>query len=765
MVTTFLDLSTSELLSRARQIKFRTYGNAITFSPKVFIPLTMLCQDRCGYCTFAKPPAHLTSPYMQLDEVVKIALAGQELGCSEALFTLGEKPEARYQAARDFLQTLDLTSTTGYLYQAAKKVLEETSLIPHLNAGALSFEEFAALKGVSGSQGMMVETLRPNIEAHKLSPDKTPERRLQALTDAGKAKVPFTTGILVGIGESEQDRVEALESIRDIALQYNHIQEVIIQNFLPKAHTLMSHHPPAVREEFIRAIALARIILPANVHLQAPPNLSDDLDEILAAGIDDLGGISPLTIDHVNPERAWPDLSVLERSLSAQGLHLIPRLPIYPEFSTGEWISDNLAYQIKLNSDAMGYARTDSWVSGGDSEPPFLVEVEKTSGHPRWTLVSELGLTQQTTEITEICDDALRGILPDEGQIETLFSAHGADLHYVISTADQLRKEISGDTVTFVANRNINYTNVCSFKCRFCAFSKGPLSLNLRGTPYLLDMDEITSRVIEAEQAGATEVCLQGGIHPNFDAEYYLAVIEAVKAGSPNIHIHAFSALEIHEGARRSGVDVGQYLARCKEAGLKSLPGTAAEILCDDIRETLCPDKIRTERWLEIHEEAHKVGLKSNITIMFGTFEAPRHWARHIAITRELQKRSGGFTEFVPLPFVHMASPIFLQKKARRGPTFREALLMHAVARIAYQHLVPNIQASWVKMGIDGARQLLKSGTNDLGGTLMDENISRAAGAVHGQQLTRDDFIKLVEPLQRRVAQRSTLYQILEPQI
>ena len=764
MATRYSDMSTAELLSKALKIKHKAFGNAITFSPKVFIPLTMLCQDRCGYCTFAKPPAHLSDPYMHLDEVVKIAVAGQELGCSEALFTLGEKPELRYKAAIEFLKKHQLSSTTEYLYQAAQRVLDESSLIPHLNAGALSFEEFSRLKEISGSQGMMIETLRSDLEAHRLSPDKTPERRLQALADAGKASVPFTTGILVGIGESEQDRIDALYAIRDISEQYGHIQEVIVQNFLPKPNTLMSSHFPADNEEFIRAIAIARLILPTNVHLQAPPNLSERVTDLINAGVDDLGGISPLTIDHVNPERPWPELRDLEKSLSSEGLHLIPRLPIYPEFNDPAWINDKLAFQIKINSDSFGYGRTDSWVSGGNSEPPQIIQVPGIADEPHWTLVKELKLKQERTEITEICDDALMGILPDENQIETLFKARGADLHYVTSTADQLRRQISGDVVTFVANRNINYTNVCTFKCRFCAFSKGPLSLNLRGTPYLLDMEEITSRVIEAEQAGATEVCLQGGIHPNFDADYYLSVIEAVKAGSSTIHIHGFSALEIHEGSRRSGVDVSQYLAKCKEAGLKSLPGTAAEILSDDIRETLCPDKIKTDRWLEIHEEAHKAGLKSNITIMFGTIESPKHWARHIAITRELQKRTGGFTEFVPLPFVHMASPIFLQKKARKGPTFREALLMHSVARISYQALVPNIQASWVKMGVDGARQLLSSGTNDLGGTLMDENISRAAGAIHGQRLTKDDFIELVKPLGRPVVQRSTLYQILEPQ-
>ena len=764
MKVTYSDLSTGELLSKASRIKKDVFGNRITFSPKVFIPLTMLCRDRCGYCTFAKAPAHLPDPDLKLDEVVKIATRGQEFGCTEALFTLGEKPELRYKVSSDFLSKNGCESTVDYLYKAAEMVVTETSLIPHLNAGALSFEEFTLLRRVSASQGMMIESLNPALLAHRLSPDKSPERRMQALRDSGKAKVPFTTGILVGIGESEQDRIDSLLAIREISEEFGHIQEVIIQNFLPKPATAMASSPPADREEFIRAIALARLILPKAVHLQAPPNLSENILELTEAGIDDLGGISPVTIDHVNPERPWPDLTNLEYILAGQGLHLAPRLPIYPEFNNPGWIDDSMAFQIKSNSDSHSYARTDSWVSGGDSEPPHLIEIPEVTNPPHWQLVRELGIKKTATEITDICDQAITGVLPEKSQIEALFDARGTDLQYVLATADQLRKEISGDTVTFVANRNINYTNVCTFKCRFCAFSKGPLSLNLRGTPYLLEMEEITKRVMEAELAGATEVCLQGGIHPSFDADYYLKVIEAVKAGSETIHIHGFSALEIHEGSRRSGVEVSEYLTRCKEAGLKSLPGTAAEILDDQVREILCPDKIRTERWLEIHETAHKVGLRSNITIMFGSVETPRSWAQHIVLTRDLQQRTGGFTEFVPLPFVHMASPIYLQKRARKGPTFREALLMHAVARISYQHLVPNIQASWVKMGVDGARQLLRSGTNDLGGTLMDENISRAAGAVHGQQLTRDDFESLVAPLNRPLAQRSTLYKIVEGQ-
>lgn len=762
METDYREVSTSELIAKAGKIKTLSFGQKITFSPKVFLPLTLLCRDRCGYCTFAKAPAFLASAYMSVEEAIEIGSKGAALGCTEALFTLGEKPEARYQTARDFLETHGCETTVDYLYLVARQVLDTTGLIPHLNAGALSTEEFLRLKEVSASQGMMIESLNPTLKAHQLAPDKTPVRRLGSLIDAGKARVPFTTGILVGIGESEADRIDALREIGLIAEQYGHIQEVIIQNFLPKPFTSMANHSGASREEHLRAIALARLILPPWIHIQAPPNLSDNVIELLDAGVDDLGGISPLTIDHINPERPWPDLKVLEDVIASSGRHLTPRLPVYPEFANDGWIHVNLRFPLISSSDSQSYARPDAWVSGGEFEPPLLVGnqvVEQKEAD--WCLVRESKGSFQASEITEVCDRALKGILPNESEIEILFGARGSDFGYVIDTADQLRKEISGDTVTYVANRNINYTNICTFKCRFCAFSKGPLSLNLRGTPYLLELDEVTRRVYEADQDGATEVCLQGGIHPSFDGDYYLRVIDAVRNGSKTIHIHAFSALEIHEGSRRLGVDLKSYLQRCKDAGLRSLPGTAAEILDDEIRKNLCPDKIKTERWLQVHRAAHEVGLRSNITIMFGAIETPKSWARHIALTRALQEETRGFTEFVPLPFVHMASPIYLQKKARKGPTFREALLVHAVARISYQELVPNIQASWVKMGMVGVRQLLQAGANDLGGTLGDENISRAAGAIHGQELKRDDFEAIVAPLGRRLAQRTTLYQMI----
>ncbi len=522
-----------------------------------------------------------------------------------------------------------------------------------------------------------------------------------------------------------------------------------MQNFLPKPGTAMAGHPPCPPEEHLWSIATARLVLPAEVHLQAPPNLADDLGPLLAAGIDDWGGVSPVTADHVNPERAWPALAALQAATEEGGHTLAPRLTIYPSYALDPetWLDPAMRFPVLDASDAEGLARDAPWVSGGETAPPALVGPGLGAGHA--TAGSAVG---------EVLAGVDLGQELGEEEIVTLFSARGPEVRAVAGAADELRRSTVGAPVTFVINRNINYTNVCTFKCRFCAFSKGPLSLNLRGAPYLLDLDEITRRVVEAEEVGATEVCLQGGIHPNFDGEYYLDVLGAVRRGSERIHIHGFTALEVHEGARRSGVSLSEYLGRLRAAGLRTLPGTAAEILDDEVRAVICPDKVSTEEWLEVHRCAHETGLNSNVTIMFGSVEQPRSWARHMLATRDLQRRTGGFTEFVPLPFVHMASPIYLQRRSRRGPTFREAVLMHAVGRLAYRGAIDNIQVSWVKMGVEGARQVLRSGANDLGGTLMDENISRAAGASHGQRLDREQLADLVAPLGRPLVQRTTLY-------
>ncbi len=749
---------TRHLTGLAEEICIGEYGRAMTFSKKVFIPLTKLCRDVCHYCTFAQPPRRSGPAYMSLDEVLGLAEAGRKAGCKEALFTLGDKPELRYAAARRALAALGCETTFDYLERCAEAVLQKTGLLPHLNAGVMGAAQAARLRRVSVSQGLMLETLSERLcekgRPHYGSPDKAPDVRLETLRAAGWARIPMTTGLLIGIGESRAERIEALLAIGALHAEFDHIQEVIIQNFRAKPGTRMAGAPEPGLDDHIWTIAIARILLPPEISVQAPPNLrAGEVEPLIRAGINDWGGISPVTIDHVNPEAPWPQIDALAAACEASGRSLTERLAIYPRYMTSSpsWIDDRVVPHVLALQDLFGLARQDAWMSGSaEHRPPRTLLPRR----PRRAL-HDGGPVHGALEKAD-CGQTLT-----EEEIVALFAARGEDYHAICAYADRLRRKRNGDAVSFVVNRNINYTNICTYGCRFCAFSKGRLSAGLRDAPYDLPLDEIAERTREAAARGATEVCLQGGIAPNYSGHSYLGILRAVKRAVPRIHVHAFSPLEIWHGARSLGLPLAGFLAMLKDEGLGSLPGTAAEILDDEVRATLCPDKIDTQQWLDVMRAAHRVGLPSTATIMFGHIDHPRHWARHLLRLRALQAETGGFTEFVPLPFVGMEAPIFLKGAARPSPTFREAVLMHAVARIVLGPLIPNIQTSWVKMGPQGAAACLDAGANDLGGVLMNESITRAAGAAFGQEFSAGEMEALIRNAGRMPRQRTTLYRPL----
>jgi FO synthase len=760
------------LLAAARALRDAHSGARVTYSKKVFIPLTKLCRDACGYCTFAQPPRPGERAYLDLDEVIAIARAGEEAGCKEALFTLGDKPERRWRRAREELERRGHSSTISYLREACRAVLDETTLLPHANPGAMTAHDIASLRPVTVSQGMMLETLSERLlrrgMAHFGAPDKRPEARLATLEVAGRAAVPFTTGILVGIGETAAERVDALLAIRAAHERHGHVQEVIVQNFRAKPETPMARHPEPSVDEMRMTIALARVVMGGDVGVQAPPNLTPgEYGRYLAAGLSDWGGVSPVTIDHVNPEAPWPRLDELRIVTEGRGFLLLERMAVYPGYCDApaqleRWVAPELRGRVLDASDAEGYRRVDTWCAGGTERPPSAASIALGQAQAgAWRVSGRV----VRPALTGALDRAAGGEELAEDDIALLFTARGAEAERLYEVADELRRAAVGDDVTYIVNRNINYTNMCYFRCGFCAFSKGPRSLNLRGQPYLLTPVEVARRAVDAWERGATEVCMQGGIHHSFTGDNYVSYLEAVKDAVPDMHVHAFTALEVWQGAAASGITVRDLLERLRAAGLATLPGTAAEVLDDEIRAIICPDKITTEQWCDVHRVAHSLGLRSNATIMFGTVEGPTNWARHLGVVRrlhrELADETGGLFEFVPLPFVHMAAPIYLRGKARRGPTFEEALKMHAVARIALHGLVSNIQVSWVKMGVEGAKLALQAGANDLGGTLMDENISRAAGAAHGQELTPGEMEGLIRSIGRTPRRRTTLYRAM----
>lgn len=740
------------LMAEATAVRQARFGTIQTYSPKVFIPLTKLCRDLCHYCTFSRPRPG-SAAFLTPDEVLATARAGAAAGCTEALFTLGDKPELRFSQARDALERLGYATTVDYLEAMCRLVLTETGIVPHINAGILTRDEMARLKAVSGSQGLMLETTADRLGdkggPHYRSPDKVPAVRLEAMRLAGELKIPFTTGILIGIGETRAERIDALLAIRALHLQFGHIQEVIVQNFRANPLTPMAGAAEPSLEELLWSIAVARLVLPPDVSLQAPPNLSDaSFPRLLDAGINDWGGVSPVTPDHVNPSHPWPAVDRLRAATEASGRRLVARLPAYPAFLDRPWQDDASRRALLAQSDSHGLARMDSWSPG---QPlPERTGSSAVAGEP-------------SRAIADIVERAQAGAGIGQAEIEALFAARGPDVEYISTAADALRRAVNGDDLTFVVNRNINYTNICTHKCSFCAFSKGKTSDSLRGVPYDLDLAEVARRADEAVARGGTEVCMQGGIHPAYTGDTYLGLLRAVRAAQPDLHIHAFSPLEVRHGARTLGLGLEDYLTRLKDAGLGSLPGTAAEILDDEVREVICPDKLNTAQWLETIEAAHRVGLRTTATIMFGHVDHPRHWARHLIAIRDLQQRTGGFTEFVPLPFVPMEAPMGLKGQCRRGPTFREVRLMHAVARLALHPHLTSIQVSWTKLGAQGARACLEGGANDLGGTLMDESISRAAGAAHGQEMPPQEMEALIVAMGRSPRQRTTLYGAVPP--
>jgi FO synthase len=785
----------AKLMLLSARLRDLGWGDTITYSRKVFIPLTMLCRDRCHYCTFAKPPARLDHPFLDLDEVVSIAEAGRKLGCKEALFTLGDRPEDRYPMAREWLTERGYRSTLDYVRAAAIRVLETTGLLPHLNPGVMSYEELARLKHVSASMGLMLETSSDRLGAdgmpHAGSPDKVPAVRLRTIGDAGRLAIPFTTGILIGIGETSRERAESLGAIHDIHRRYRHIQEVIVQNFRAKPQTVMRDAPEPGDEEFLATVATTRLVLGPHVSVQAPPNLSDDDHRLrlLDAGINDWGGVSPLTPDHVNPEAPWPSVEALAATTAARGMTLRERLTIYPTYAArpDPWIAAKMRAPISalLGTDGLGVEgqRPDpvAWQDPDVSWRPRTISLSFAKG-PQAGLRADAdavygnvdGVDNEVTRAwfgtrtdpvrldadirSALSKAASHRRITDDDAL-ALFRAEGPALDALCRVADDLRAEAVGPEITYVVNRNINFTNVCYVGCRFCAFAQREVDPE----SYTLTLEEVADKAEEAWLRGATEICMQGGIHPDLPGTFYLDLLDAVKARVPAIHIHAFSPMEILNGSTKLGISFREFLTDAKGRGLGTIPGTAAEILDDEVRWSLTKGKLPADTWEEIVRTAHSVGLRSSSTIMFGHVDAPPHWVAHLRRLAAIQEDTGGFTEFVPLPFVHRNAPIYLAGKARPGPTFDDDLRMHAVARIMLDGVIHNVQVSWVKLGIEACQCILQSGANDFGGTLMEETISRMAGAEWGIEMTSDGFDDAIRAIGRVPAVRDTTYDRVVP--
>jgi FO synthase len=781
----------------------------VTYSPKVFIPVTRLCRDRCHYCTFVETPTQARrvgrAPYLSPDEILDIALRGAELGCLEALFTLGDRPEDRWPEAREWLDEQGYDSTLAYVRAMAVRVLEETGLLPHLNPGVMSWEELNRLKPVAPSMGMMLETTSRRLyetkgEAHFGSPDKDPAVRLRVLEDAGRLSIPFTTGLLVGIGETLTERAETILALRATSRAYGAVQEVIVQNFRAKPDTAMRHTDDLGLDEYRAAIAVTRLLLGPKARVQAPPNLVDHSEgaeecrALLGAGVDDWGGVSPLTPDHVNPERPWPSLERLQSITAECGFELKARLTVHPEYVLrGEpWLDPRVSAHVAALAQDDGLAKPGvkpaglpwqepdgGFASVGRTDLFEAVDTEGRSADRRSDFSDVYGdwdaVKSQADGVSRLAAlapqppsealAALRAAEKDPGNLSdehalTLMTAEGPLLEQVCRLADDLRRETVGDEITYVVNRNINFTNVCYVGCRFCAFAQRRTDADA----YSLSLDEVADRAQEAWDLGATEVCMQGGIDPELPATAYFDLVTAVKQRVPEMHVHAFSPMEVVNGTARTGLSIEDFLIKAREAGLGSLPGTAAEILDDEVRWILTKGKLPTRTWIEVVTTAHRIGIPTTSTMMYGHVDNPRHWVGHLRVLSRIQDDSlesggSGFTEFVPLPFVHTSAPIYLAGVARPGPTLRDNLAVHAVARILLHGRIPNIQTSWVKLGVDGTRAMLQAGANDLGGTLMEETISRMAGSEFGSAKTVEELVEIGAGIGRPAVERTTTYQ------
>lgn len=780
----------------------------VTYSRKVFIPLTTLCRDRCHYCTFVNTPAVLRSRgegmFLEPDEVLEIARAGAAAGAKEALFTLGDRPEDRWPEARQWLDERGYDSTLDYLRAMAIRVLEETGLLPHLNPGVMSWAELSRLKPVAPSMGMMLETSARRLfeepgQPHHGSPDKDPAVRLRCLTDAGRVAVPFTTGILVGIGETFAERAQSIADLAALAREYGHVQEVIVQNFRAKPRTAMRQTPDADLGEYRAAIACTRLVLDQRVAVQAPPNLVDfdDIGALVGAGVCDFGGISPVTVDHVNPERPWPQLDRLAENCAEFGARLVERLTVHPRYIAGgaTWIDPRVAGHVAALAGPDGLARVGADGEPVHPEPRPWQEPDETyestgridlgteidaegrrtetrsdmaSAFGNWDVVRESAAVREATgtdtapvppradaEVLAVLRAAERDPagLSDE-QYLTLAGAHGDGLAALAALADDIRHDVVGDEITYVVNRNINFSNICYTGCRFCAFAQRKGDADA----FSLSPAEVAERAFEAHVEGATEVCMQGGIDPDLPVTGYADIVRAVKERVPGMHVHAFSPMEISNGVSRSGASVRDWLAELKAAGLDTIPGTAAEILDDEVRWILTKGKLPAAEWISIVETAHELGIRSSSTMMYGHVDNPRHWVAHLRTLRGIQERTGGFTEFVPLPFVHHSAPLYLAGAARPGPSRQENVVVHALARLMLHGAIDNVQTSWVKLGEQGTQIMLRAGANDLGGTLMEETISRMAGAENGSAKTVAELVAIGAGIGRPVVQRDTAY-------